>query len=211
MKNEILKNTIDKVDNIFEINNLENLQKNNFCLEMTNFYKNPDAVCELFNKQNPFVHKWYEENSLNTVDFFDCRHDFISESFKKTEEKIYKFLNRDLTNVRGRVLTNFIKILKSNHEDNYWWPHVDSTLYNCIIYLNKEPCDGTNIYSQIKEKEGTEHSNPWQSKNKYILLQNIKAEYNKLVILRSNLYHGMAYNSHKFNNTFRKNQVIFVK
>jgi hypothetical protein len=62
-----------------------------------------------------------------------------------------------------------------------------------------------------KKSEGGEHCSPWQSKNKYILLQNIEAEYNKLVIFKSDLYHGMAYNSDKFNDTFRKNQVIFIK
>ncbi len=41
-------------------------------------------------------------------------------------------------------------------------------------------------------------------------MQNIKSEYNKLVIFRSNLFHGLAYNEHKFQNIFRKNQVIFI-
>jgi len=99
---------------------------------------------------------------------------------------------------------------KNKFKDHYWWPHVDTGLYNCIVYLNKEPCDGTNIYAQIVENDGPEHSHPWQSKNKYGLLQNIEAEYNKLVVFRSSLYHGMAYNNKKFNNRFRKNQVIFM-
>jgi|TARA_X000001388_G_C2215171_1_gene116855 hypothetical protein len=198
-------------ENIFEINNLNNLKQNNFCFEMKNFYKNPNAVCKLLNSKSPYIHKWGEKNSLNTIDFFDCRHKFISEDFKKTEIKIYKYLNRDIINAKGFVLTNFIKFLKNNFKDNYWWPHTDNNLYNCIIYLNTKPCDGTNIYSQTQKSEGGEHSSPWQSKNKYILLQNIEAEYNKLVIFKSHLYHGMAYNSDKFNDTFRKNQVIFIK
>lgn len=213
MKKEILRNTTVKVDNIFEINDLKNLKKNSFCLEMKNFYKHPDAVCNFLNERNPYIHKWYEKDSLNTVNFIDLRHQFIDENFKKTEKQIYKFLNRNDANAKGLILTNFIKMLndKNNFKDNYWWPHVDPNLYNCIIYLNKDSCDGTNIYSQIQENKGTEHSSPWQSKNKYILLQNIKAEYNKLVIFRSNLHHGMAYYNDKFNNVFRKNQVIFIK
>jgi hypothetical protein len=199
------------INNIFEINNLNNLKKNNFCLEMTNFYKTPDAVCELLANKSPYVHKWGEKNSLNTIDFFDFRHKFISEDFKKTEIKIYKYLNRNIMNAEGLITTNLIKILKKNNfKDNYWWPHTDANLYNCIIYLNKKPCDGTNIYLQKQKNKSGEHYNPWESKNKYLLLQNIKAEYNKLVIFRSSLHHGMAYNSNKFNRTFRKNQVIFV-
>jgi len=206
------KNTTVNIDNIFEINDLKNLQKNNFCLEMKNFYKNPDAVCKLLNKKNPVIHKWGEDNSLNTNKFIDCRHIFYSNEFKQTEEKIFKILNINSDNAKGLILTNFIKFINmdNQYKDNYWWPHTDVSQYNCIIYLNKEPCDGTNIYSQIQKNEGTEHSKPWQSKNKYVLLQNIKAEYNKLVIFKSVLWHGMAYNIDKFNDRFRKNQVIFV-
>jgi hypothetical protein len=196
---------------MFEINKL-NLKQKNFYLEMKNFYKNPNEVCNFLNKKRPYVHKWYEKNSLNTIDFLECRHEFLSKDFKKTEKKLYDYLNIDTKNIKGLVITNFIKFLnnKNKFKDHYWWPHIDNGLYNCIVYLNKEPCDGTNIYAQIVENDGPEHSHPWQSKSKYGLLQNIKAEYNQLVIFRSNLYHGMAYNNKKFNNRFRKNQVIFI-
>ena len=50
-------------ENIFEINNLNNLKQNNFCFEMKNFYKNPNAVCELLNSKSPYIHKWGEKNS----------------------------------------------------------------------------------------------------------------------------------------------------
>jgi hypothetical protein len=196
---------------VFEINKL-NLKQKNFYLEMKNFYKNPDEVCNLLNEKRPYIHKWYEKNSLNTIDFIECRHEFLSKDFKKTEKKLYDYLNVDSKNIKGEVITNFIKFIKDKNKfkDHYWWPHVDTGLYNCIVYLNKEPCDGTNIYAQIVENDGPEHSHPWQSKNKYGLLQNIEAEYNKLVVFRSSLYHGMAYNNKKFNNRFRKNQVIFM-
>ncbi len=197
---------------MFEINNLQQLSKNNFCYEMKNFYKNPDEVCDILHKEKPYIHKWEEKNSLNTVDFIDCRHNFISNEFKETEKKIYKFLKKDDQHVQGLVTTNFIKFfnLKDEYKNNFWWPHTDDQSYNCIIYLNKDGCDGTNIYAQLKENQGTEHSNPWQRKDKYKLMQNIKSEYNKLVIFRSNLFHGLAYNEHKFHDKFRKNQVIFI-
>jgi len=200
---------------MFEINNLKNIKKNNLCLEIINFYKDPDSICNLLNNKKPYIHKWGEKNSLNTIDFLDCRHYFISKNFKKTEKKIYKFLKQNEKNAKGEVITNFTKFsnVKDNFKKNYWWPHTDDSLYNCIIYLNKEPCDGTNIYVQLKDNENnedTEHSNPWQNKKNYKIIQNIKPEYNKLVIFRACLHHGLAYNENKFNDRFRKNQVIFV-
>ena len=153
---------------MFEINKL-NLKQKNFYLEMKNFYKNPNEVCNFLNKKRPYVHKWYEKNSLNTIDFLECRHEFLSKDFKKTEKKLYDYLNIDTKNIKGLVITNFIKFLnnKNKFKDHYWWPHIDNGLYNCIVYLNKEPCDGTNIYAQIVENDGPEHSHPWQSKSKY--------------------------------------------
>jgi len=207
----------EKLKSLFEINSLDNLIKNNFCYEMKNFYKNPEEICNLLYEKPLHIHKWGEKNSLNTVDFIDCRHVFISEDFKKTEKKIYDFLKKDSTEIEGRVITNFTKFfnIKDEFKNNYWWPHTDSPpySYNCIIYLNKDSCDGTNIYVKLKHDENdkeAEHSHPWQNKNKYRLLQNIKAEYNKLVIFRADIYHGLAYNEHRFKNKFRKNQVIFV-
>lgn len=200
---------------MFEINNLENLTKNNYCYEMKNFYKNPDEICDLLNKERPFIHKWGEKNSLNTFDFLDCRHEFKSNDFEKTERKLYKFLKKKYTprTTEGLVMTNFMRFFfkKDYHKNNYWHPHTDDVVtYNCLVYLNKKPCDGTNIYVQLKPNKGGEHENPWQSRNNYALLQNIKSEYNKLVIFRANLVHGLAYNEDKFRKEFRKNQVIFI-
>lgn len=197
---------------MFEINSLDNIKQNNLCLEMTNFYKDPDSICNLLNDKKPHIHKWGEKNSLNTIDFLDCRHEFFSESFRKTEKKIYKFLKENEENAKGKVLTNFTKFfnIKNNFKKNYWWPHTDNSLYNCIIYLNKDPCDGTNIYIQLKNNEEKEHSKPWQNKKNYKIIQNIKSKYNKLVIFRSCLHHGLAYNNNNFIKKFRKNQVIFI-
>ena len=78
---------------------------------MKNFYKNPDEVCNLLNEKRPYIHKWYEKNSLNTIDFIECRHEFLSRDFKKTEKKLYDYLNVDSKNIKGEVITNFIKFI----------------------------------------------------------------------------------------------------
>ena len=199
--------------NIFDINNLKLFKINNYVYQIEDFYKYPDKVESLFNNTPPFIHKWGELNSLNTNKFIDCRHNFYSNEFKQTEEKIYKILNRDINSAKGLVLTNFTKFINIDNEykDNYWWPHTDDNYLNCIIYFNKELCDGTNLYNKLKDNEGSEHSNPWQPKTNYDKLFNIKSGYNNMVIFKSNLYHGLAYDNHKFKNIFRKNQVIFIE
>lgn len=198
--------------NIFDINNLNLSKLNNFAFQIKDFYKYPDKIENLFDTTPPFIHKWQETNSLNTNKFIDCRHHIYSKDFQQTEEKLYKVFNRDISNAEGIIYTNFTKFLNIDDEfkQNYWWPHVDKNYFNCIIYFNKDKCDGTNIYNQLKENQGSEHSSPWQPKINYELLFNLESSYNTMVIFRSNLYHGLAYNNHKFKDTFRKNQVIFI-
>jgi len=199
---------------VFEINNFNSLKVNQHYYELEDFYKNPDEVYNLLNTIPPRVHKWGEKNSLNTINFLDCRHMIISDEFKNVEKKLYELVNRDSSKIEGKVLSNFTKFfhIKNEFEENYWWPHTDNNIYNCIIYLNHTPCDGTNLYEKLSDEnnEDNEHQQPWQSKKDYNLICNIKSKYNKLVIFKSNIYHGLAYNEHKFKNKFRKNQVIFI-
>jgi len=214
MKN-VKKNKQDtKGRDVFEINNFDSIKFNQYYYELEDFYKKPDEVYNLFNTISPTLHKWEEKNSLNTVDFLDCRHVIFSEEFKDVEKKLYKLVNRDSSKIEGKLLTNFTKFfnIKNEFYENYWWPHTDDNTYNCIIYLNHTPCDGTNLYEKIinKNTKSNEHQQPWQSKKNYKLLYNIKSKYNKLVIFKSNIFHGLAYNENKFKNKFRKNQVIFI-
>jgi len=199
---------------VFEINNFNLLKVNEYFYEMDNFYKNPHEVNSFFDSVAPVIHKWSEKDSLNTHDFLDCQHHVVAEEFKETEKKIYNLFNRDCKNIKGDIITNFTKFqnIKEDYKNNYWWPHQDDNFYNCIIYLNEDPCDGTNIYEKINEHDnvGTEHSTPWQKKENFKLLCNIKSKFNKLVVFRSNLIHGLAYDNNKFKNKFRKNQVIFI-
>ena len=200
--------------NIFEINN-SNIITHKYYYQIDNFYKFPEEVEKFFNDSPPYVHKWSTPNSLNTVDFLDISHYILNhEGFIETEKKKYELLNRDHTQAFKAIQTNYMKFinLKDNYKENFWWPHIDEhASYNCLIYLNKTPCDGTNLYEKISDNEGTEHTKPWQSKNKYNILCNIKSKYNMLTIFRADIYHGMAVDSDKFKKEFRKNQVIFIK
>ena len=167
--------------NIFEINNTD-IIKNKYYYQIDNFYKYPEEVEKFIKKFKLFIHKWDTPNSLNTIDFLDCRHDISHiENFINTEKILYKL-----------------------HID-------DHCFYNGIIYLNKSTCDGTNLYEKLLDNEGSEHTNPWQNKNKYNILCNIKSAYNRLVVFKADIYHGMAYDNDKFRNNFRKNQIIFIK
>jgi len=199
---------------IFEINDITIIKKKYYFV-VNNFYKHPKEVENFFNKYPPLIHKWNTPNSLNTIDFLDCSHNIGGvEDFIEIEKILYKLFNRDHSRADKLVLSNYTKFynLKNKYKKNYWWPHTDGNFYNCLIYLNKPACDGTNLYEKLEDNEGdNEHTHPWQSKNKYKLLCNIKSAYNRLVVFESNIYHGLAYNSNKFKNNFRKNQVIFIK
>tara|TARA_R100001163_G_C4971202_1_gene131043 strand:- start:50 stop:664 length:615 start_codon:yes stop_codon:yes gene_type:complete len=200
---------------IFKINDVT-IVKKKYYYQVDNFYKYPKEVENFFNRFPPFIHKWNTPKSLNTIDFLDCSHKIAgAEDFIEVEKELYKILNRDYSKADQLVLSNYTKFynLKNKYKKNYWWPHTDEDcFYNCLIYLNKPTCDGTNLYKKINDNEGyNEHTHPWQSKNKYKLLCNIKSAYNRLVIFKSDIYHGMAHNTDKFINRFRKNQVVFIK
>jgi len=200
--------------NPFEINNTD-IIKNKYHYQIDDFYKYPEEVENFFKKFPPFIHKWNVPNSLNTIDFLDCRHNILDDqNFIKTEKILYELFNRDYSKANKLITTNYIKFynLKDEYKKNFWSPHVeDYCLYNCIIYFNKSTCDGTNLYEKLSDNEGSsEHANPWQNKNKYNILCNIKSAYNRLVVFKANIYHGMAYDNHKFKNNFRKNQIIFI-
>ena len=72
----------------------------------------------------------------------------------------------------------------------------DKIITNAEIKVRADRSDGKRIPADI---EG----------NKKIC-EELKSKFNKLVVFKSNIYHGLAYNEHKIKNKFRKNQVVFV-
>ena len=88
------------------------------------------------------------------------------------------------------------------------WPDSKNDLIDLKTFLKE--ITSNSKYGEAKEIE-ISINQPWQNKNKYNLLYNIKSAYNRLVIFKANIYHGMAYDNDKFKNNFRKNQIIFIK
>ena len=201
---------------MFQINNLDLQQPSEHHYELRNFYKYPDLVTKFLDTNAPFVHGWGEqEGSCNIKTYIDLRHAIPNDEFAEVEFELFKKLDGETKFMRGKVLTNYMKFIdmRDKSKDNYFWPHVDNGRFNCIIYLNKDPCDGTNLYKPLKEPKQPElqFKNPWVSKEDFELKVNIKAEYNKLVIFSSDMPHGAAFASNRFHEEFRKNQVIFIE
>jgi hypothetical protein len=184
-----------------------------------NFYKNPDAVLDLFNKTPSRVHHpTLEAKSLNGVHFDDRRH--ILEDCNEIS-KVYKYLS----NICGEkplyddriVLTNRTRFFKhdfNNFKDNYWYPHIDFG-YNGIVYLNKgdDTC-GTNLYRNIYyDKPIAEHVEPWRPKERYDIIKTIKPKFNRCVLFDGKKFpHGMNIpNDMYFGEEYRFNQVFFFK
>jgi hypothetical protein len=182
-----------------------------------NYYKRPDLVKKFFTTPLPPLWRGETKGTKNGCFYIDRRMQ-ANVNDKQLEINLKKLSNLCGQKILGkdpRIVTNVTKFFKHSFNDidnYYWWPHTDNNSYNCIIYLNHTPCDGTNLYEKIfdENKKTSEHQQPWQSKKNYKLICNIKSKYNKLVVFKSNIYHGLAYNEHKFKNKFRKNQVVFV-
>lgn len=190
---------------------------------MDNFYKNPDAVLDLFNKTPSRVHHPYLEvksQSLNGVHFDDRRH--VLEDCNEIS-KVYKYLSilcgQKVLNDDRVGLTNQIKFFKhdfNNFKDNYWYPHMDSG-YNGIVYLNKgdDTC-GTNLYKQLQydgNRIDREHLESWRPKERYEIIKTIKPKFNRCVLFDGKKFlHGMHIpNDMYFGEEYRFNQVFFFR
>lgn len=201
---------------MFQINNLNFEEPSEHYKQLKNFYKYPDLVTKFLDTNAPSVHGWDEqEGSCNTKSYIHLKHQIPNHEFEDVEFQLYKKVNGNTKFMRKKILTNYLKFIdmKDKYKDNYFWPHANSSSLTCIIYLNKNPCDGTNIYKAKKQPKPDylQFKEPWVSKEDYELVVNIKAEYNKLVIFPSESPHGAAFESNRFHEEFRKNQVIFIE
>ena len=78
--------------------------------------------------------------------------------------------------------------------------------------MNQFSYPGTNLYTPTEPPNYNqiEHFVPWQSKKKWKLEKNLKAEFNKLVFFNASYNpHGMDISSDLFYNETRLNQVLF--
>ena len=180
---------------------------------INDFYKYPDKIVDFISGNEPHYHKSNIKPSFNGVAFHDMRHDIQVEGLEDSVDILKPLCNQE-NKFGGRLLTNHFKLVDkrfNNYKDNYWWPHEDSG-YTAIIYLNQFSYPGTNLYTPIEPPNYNqiEHFVPWQSKKKWNLGKNLKAEYNKLVFFNSSYNpHGMDISSDLFYNEIRLNQVLF--
>lgn len=184
-----------------------------------NFYNHPEEVLKIIKNNKPNIHKEFEKPSFNQIHFNDCRHflqfDEIETIIKKIEEitkhKYYRFPHNFWTN-----MTKWNNCSFNDYKNNYWWPHKDFG-YTGLIYLNKEECDGTNLYEEnLIEREEmnltSEHFQPWRDKKKWKLIYSIPQKFNRLVLFDGlKFVHGLAMNEEHYFNKYRINQVLFFK
>ena len=93
----------------------------------------------------------------------------------KGEGRTFWWRGNEYTTDLAKTLDEFVVYHASTEHETMGWvlnndDPDDDCFYNCLIYLNKPTCDGTNLYEKIDDNEGdNEHTHPWQSKNKYKL------------------------------------------
>ena len=212
-------------DNIFEINDLSNIKVVDYgetqIYYMDNFYKYPDKVHDYVTSITPALWKSREKNSYNGIYFEDRRHYIKDKRMGEVSQRLSEMIKKVPLHP-NTLVTNFSRFVENEFNDyknNFWWPHIDDGP-NAIIYLNKdipEEHDGTSIYIKKNEYkiEGTEHNNPWQKKENWEKIIDIRASYNRLAIFDGSYYHAMNISDKRFfgktldDAKFRINQVIF--
>lgn len=199
---------------------------------------NPDSFFDSLNWNTPKAKQFgagynsYDlpgAKSKNLSDFDDKRIQFPQE-FNDLQSALFnRFMPKGTEfNRRSIPYSNTFRMYTESDfnkwEDNYWWPHQDKgNHYACLIYMNKEGCDGTNIYKKAREdvkdsyKEGGEHTNSWRSKEDWDLLFKSESKYNRAFIFPGWVWHGMAHNTNKYtsnkdnsNGEYRNNLAIFI-
>jgi hypothetical protein len=193
-----------------------------------NFYQDPDAIVDLINSKEPTMFlgttdATYNTASLNGKYFTDQRHYIEDENLEYVHYYLSHFFKM-MPIENTRVLqTNQQQLIDRDYnqwQNNYWYPHLDQG-WTAVVYLNKNGCDGTNLYSykgqsKIVDKQTrpwmpnvNEHEGPWQDKRDWEVIHTIPGIYNRCAIFHGNIYHGLAINSDQLFNEHRLNQVMF--
>jgi hypothetical protein len=209
------------VDELFELNEELGIAFIDDVIYIDNFYKNYEKIYKLLN--NISVPNWkISSESKNFVDYYDCSYtidtsccsekyahgmimlgELISKFFK--EEK--RFVPNS-TNCRFNVFKN-ITYNRSNNLQHF--PHID-TVYNVIVYLDKQCSGGTALYPDIERLHNTEHIDLFYDTSK-INKKIIQAKPNRLAIFKGEQYHGGYIEDHNAytGENWRINQVMFFE
>jgi hypothetical protein len=205
--------------NIFETNDLKNIEVETFCgskiYKMDNFYKYPDSVLEmLLVGKLPDLWKKDEVPSYNGVHFADYRHRFDVAHFASVTKQLSELCGQQCP-APATVKTNCIKFFDrqfNDYQNCYWAPHLDVG-YNAIIYFNTVDT-ATNIYEKIEEDilDIPEHYAPWRSKTKYKVIKQLHGKFNRLIMFDgAKFLHGMDISTDEFFKIRRINQVLFFR
>jgi len=205
--------------NIYEINELNNIQTFNFqgskIYVMDDFYRYPEEVLSRFLSIESKIWKEKEIPSYNKVHFLDKRHDFHDDNFINVGEQLSKICGEPVAQP-GRIVTNIMKFIDrdfNDYKNNYWWPHCDLG-HTALIYLNNFEYPGTNIYEPLEQDNWNtvEHYEPWRPKEKYKVILTLNAKFNRMVLFDAKkLFHGMNVSDDTFFHRVRMNQAIFFK
>lgn len=199
--------------------------------QIDNFYSHPEFIFNQILSAEDFGLLGSENGappreSLNGVKFIDSRHRKVVPELRSKIDVLELHVGniKYTTNSKETspvLLTNHMQWLDDEYNDfenNYWWPHYDND-WTCIIYLNYEKVNGTNIYKAVgdyREKvqsKQVEQANPWHSKEHFELIDYLEPSFNRAYLFQAgSLLHGAAINDKTYFNTnelFRLNQVMF--
>ena len=222
--------------NVFEVNlssEVEEIPLTYFerhYYQIDNFYKNPQAVLDYLDERCHYaLFKPNQKGSLNGKAFADRRHTGMHTGMYDTSHIIKKVCKaQNFRNDPNQIFTNTFQMLDkdfNDYENNWWWPHLDHG-WTALIYLNKEGCEGTNLYHRpgipkMMAQDGmdhlvragteanAEHVAPWVSKDKWNKIYTMESTFNRMVLFPSKIYHGQNITSDRWFNEVRMNQVVF--
>tara|TARA_R100001510_G_scaffold36725_1_gene33167 strand:- start:3066 stop:3725 length:660 start_codon:yes stop_codon:yes gene_type:complete len=198
--------------------------------QIDNFYDNAGFIMDMILSGPP--NQVITEHPKHGDEFFDLRHHREEPTLKKYTDQVVELLDDTNFYVYKEngvdVLdTNFMRWKKSdfnNYQDNYWFPHLDAG-WVCIIYLNEDETNGTNIY---EDKNGSiykyggrkteEDRHPWKPKTDFEIVNYLTPKFNRGFLFdASKIPHGAAvddetyfyYEGQNKSTKHRLNQALF--
>jgi len=201
--------------------------------EIDDFYADPDAVNKYID-ENADYHLFKEgvKGSNNGITFSDKRHTAKIYALETVAETVRRVCGaRSFKNDPQQLLTNTFQMHDkewNTWKTHWWWPHLDHG-WTAIIYLNKEHCEGTNLYHKLGfpkvmggvkgfdnvirkgSEANAEHIAPWILKEEWHCVHTLESKYNRCTIFPSRVYHGQNIASDRWFTDVRRNQVIFME
>ena len=197
--------------------------------QIDNFYSHPEWILNHICSTIPQPHG-VKDSKSNGVEYADVRHTKALPELRYYHEIIENLVGGIKYNNFGRkgviddkplLKTNFMQWRDTEFNDYkncYWWPHYDNC-WSCIIYLNHDASNGTNIYRDKDDyfrkvqTKNEEHHKPWHPKENYDLIDYLEPVFNRAYVFQAGkLMHGAAVNDETYfekNGLFRLNQVMF--